>query len=114
MLRITLFTLLLHIVFLSTPTTAFFPNAYRTLAGIGGINHRLMTKDALDVIYSDLGITAPSGTMNKAREEIQDANEETDSKEAKNSSAHFDGEQFAGGQARLKTLYQGILDDMKD
>ncbi|KAF3937947.1 Hemicentin-1 [Dactylella cylindrospora] len=97
---------------MGTPTWAFFPNSFLVTGGIVGIDHRAQTRWALEAIYEEFGISV-SETVYKAREAIQEANENTDFEEAHDPAAHFDGEKFVNGTARLKDLYQGILADME-
>ncbi|KAK0719161.1 hypothetical protein B0H67DRAFT_442029, partial [Lasiosphaeris hirsuta] len=87
---------------------AFFPSEFREyVGGRGGTSHQGMTRDVINDImigpdtYFPGEATRLTTYMIAAREEITDANMQVDDDEAHDSAAHFDGENFPGGQARL-------------
>src|SRR5947209_5061695 len=87
---------------------AFFPTDWReNLVGLGGTSHVSMTRDVINHILQDADgyfpgeITTLTTFMIQARNAIADADSDVDSNEDHDSAAHFDAENFGGGQDRL-------------
>lgn len=57
-------------------------------------------------------ITIRSNGMTKARKTITKANIAVDDDLPNLTAAHFDGENFEGGQERLATLFQEVIDKL--
>lgn len=77
---------------------AFAPSNFKA-ALVGGTSHQRMTTQAItDLDAEFFGITKLTDPMKKAIEEIADANVKVDEDQFL-SAKHFDGENFAGGQA---------------
>ncbi|KAK3364687.1 hypothetical protein B0T25DRAFT_628270 [Lasiosphaeria hispida] len=101
-------SILLGLLALVSTSNAFFPSDFREyVAGRGGTSHQGMTREVINNIligpdtYFPGEATRLTTYMIAAREEITDANMQVDDDEAHDSAAHFDGENFPGGQARL-------------
>jgi hypothetical protein len=91
---------------------AFFPTPFReNLVGRGGVSHETQTEEvfknlALQYFPFLSDLTLP---MINARDTIKQANAGVD-KNQHDSALHFDGENFAGGQTRLSTLFTQVVD----
>lgn len=84
-------------------TDGFFPSDFREkYFGNGGVSHEFQTRKAYDTLAAKYfpDITTNTANMNKARTAWAEANMEVD-KDQKSSAKHFDGENFAGGNAIL-------------
>ncbi len=84
---------------------AFMPsNALAMLSAFGSLSHESMTSDVIEAYDNELfGLSEGDLTdnMKAARQEIIEANQDTDHSEYTLSAAHFDAENFSGSQARL-------------
>jgi hypothetical protein len=95
------------------PALAFAP---KSVYGIGtfGETHQGLTEDAFESLAEEFfGLSKLTKAMRSAREQWVDANERVDLNQFL-SSWHFDGENFAEGQARLLTLRQGCINGLKN
>ncbi|KAF2687586.1 hypothetical protein K458DRAFT_485719 [Lentithecium fluviatile CBS 122367] len=86
------------------PTTgAFFPSDFREKwFGNGGVSHEFQTREAYNTLAATYfpDITPVTANMIKARTTWAEANMEVDDDQT-SSAKHFDGENFAGGNAIL-------------
>jgi von Willebrand factor A domain-containing protein 7 len=90
-----------------TSALAFFPVPWRErLVGNFGVDHQTQTNEVYELLAKQYfpDITSLSKNMKKARDTWAEANAEVD-KDQHASAKHFDGENFAGGQARLTDLF---------
>lgn len=69
-----------------------------------------MYDDLVEIYFPE--ITVRSNSMTRARKTITKANIAVDDDLPNLTAAHFDGENFAGGQERLTTLFQEIIDNL--
>lgn len=99
----------------ASSANGFFPTNWRQRKfGNDGTSHEAMT----DQMYDDLvaiyfpEITIRSNGMTKARKTITKANIAVDDDLPNLTAAHFDGENFEGGQERLATLFQEVIDKL--
>ena len=87
---------------LASLTHGFFPSDLREhTVGNGGVSHasqtRTMFEDLAVEFWPVLKVKGLTGSMNRARKTISDANEGVDN-DQDHSAKHFDGENFEGGQ----------------
>lgn len=78
----------------------------------GAKTHVEITEDALQTIYTELGIPKVSKSMKEARRQITDANKEVDQDQF-SSAKHFDGENFTAGASRVKNLLDQAVTQIK-
>ncbi len=91
------------------PTRAFFPTSTLSVGGLLGRSHAKITSDAVKELDNEFfGITDLTDPMEKAIEQIADANAEVDQDQF-TSAKHVDGESFPEGQTRLTSLRQGVV-----
>src|SRR5258708_39136709 len=67
----------------------------------GAKTHKEITEDGIALIYTDLGLVQVTKSMDKAREQIANANADVDDVEKHDAPSHFDGETFSAGQLRM-------------
>ncbi len=94
------------------PVHGFFPTTWKeTLVGSGGVSHQQQTEQVFQTLATKYFPTIEklTDTMIKARDTICKANAAVDD-DQDHSALHFDGENFEGGQARLTTLKQQVLE----
>lgn len=76
-------------------TQAFVPSV-----GLGAItpgeSHAAITKDAVQLVYGDLGISKVTKSMKKARQTILDGNASVDENFATHTARHCDAENLSG------------------
>ncbi len=97
---------------LSEFSVAFFPTNLRTIFGALGSSHEQITKDAVTSIdMSAFGVTKLTRSMKSALTEFTEANAGVDEDQF-SSAKHFDGENFAGGQAVITQNFQTIVDSL--
>jgi hypothetical protein len=111
-----------HFVILTLPllfglSHSFFPSDWReNLFGRGGASHVRITREVIENIllgpdsYFPGEISKLTKSMMAARDATADANSDVDSNESHDSGAHFDGENFNGGQARIMGLVRETRD----
>ena len=99
--------------FLSQPALSFFPRNCKTLWGLLGKSHVAITTDAItDLDKEFFGVSKPTKSMQKAIDQIADANADVDDNDQVHAALHFDGESLPEGQARLVTLSSRVVDSM--
>lgn len=69
----------------------------------GSKTHVEITEEALQTVYTSAGLTTVTNSMKAARKEFTDADKGVDNDQY-SSAKHFDGENFADGQARINNL----------
>ncbi|KAI9765401.1 MAG: hypothetical protein M1839_005505 [Geoglossum umbratile] len=113
--------LLFNAVLFHGHVNAFFPADWKeNVAGLGGISHESMTRDVIeDILIGDDSyfpgeITTLTTYMGKARDEIAEANKGVDDDESHDSAAHFDAENFPGGQDRLVVKAKAVVDALAE
>ncbi|CDG82999.1 VCBS domain-containing protein [Janthinobacterium agaricidamnosum] len=95
-------------------TLAFCPKngllCFVTAKSSGSLTHEDITQRAISELdKSYFSVPKLTNSMQKALDEIIEANAEVDQDQV-SSAKHFDGENGAGAQLRLKTLKQNVLD----
>jgi len=105
--------------------SAFFPTKFREgLVQNSGISHEQQTQDVFESLakkyfpaFTNALIAQYGKPLTKkmiaARDVIVKANIDVDD-DQKHSEKHFDGENFAGGQARLTDLHQKIVKSLSE
>lgn len=88
------------------PAMAFAPGGFAFFPGAK--THVEITEDAMQTIYTELGVAKITKSMKEARKQITDANREVDSDQF-SSAKHFDGENFTGGQTRVVDLLDQVV-----
>ena len=102
---------------LFTPANAFCPKngllCFVTAKSSGSKTHQDITQISIeDLDKSYFGVPKLTSSMQKALDQIIEANAEVDEDQV-TSAKHFDGENATGAQARLATLKQNILDALR-
>jgi von Willebrand factor A domain-containing protein 7 len=81
--------------------------------GLGSNTHESITKASVEALDKEFfSVSKLTRTMNDALDDIVTANENVDHDQFQ-SALHFDGENFAGGQARLIDLFNSTLADIR-
>src|SRR4051812_33904693 len=99
-------------------TAAIFAGQVRAfpptrLLALGGNSHQSLTEDSVTALDKEFfSVSKLTKTMTKALKQITDANAAVDDNQTA-SAWHFDGENFAGGQARIVDLYNRTISDTK-
>jgi hypothetical protein len=107
-------TSLIAVLLLAHQTYAFFPTDYReNLVGNGGVSHIKQTEEVWKSVALEKYFTFLNGkfstAMEAAMKTVTDANAAVDDNQH-DSELHFDGENFIGGQARLRSLKKDVTD----
>src|SRR4051812_16451700 len=86
----------------TTQVGAFAPTNFK---GLGSNTHQSITEDSVNALDREFfSVSRLTRTMTRALKDITDANAAVDGDQV-HSAFHFDGENFAGGQARVLDLY---------
>src|SRR5690606_26813981 len=105
MTRVNVLFRILCLSLLILPATAFFPTILYSVFGLLGTSHEKITLDALEVVRKEFfPKSAVTAEVETAFETVADANANVDADEKYDAYAHFDGESFPEGQARLQRL----------
>ena len=97
---------------LCNTVNAFAPGGYHFYPG--SKTHVEITEEALQKVYDSAGLTTVTNSMKAARKEFTDADKGVDNDQY-SSAKHFDGENFADGQARINDLLgKAVLEVQSD
>lgn len=93
-------------------TQAFVPSV-----GLGAItpgeSHAAITKEAVQLVYDDLGVTKVTKSMKKARQTMLDGNASVDEKFAAQTARHCDAENLSGCSNIIISELQDVVDQVK-